>query len=86
MLAYSWGVEIPRILHNSFAITWGFGDHDSSDITTLLINQIYTTGTLHNINYESRGWCHVYILHYYVCTALHNCSSLDSLVFPADVE
>ena len=27
MLAYSLGVEISRILHNSFAITWDIGSH-----------------------------------------------------------
>ena len=30
-------------------------------------------------------WCHIYIL-LLICTALHNCLSLGSLVFAADAE
>ena len=48
MLAYSWRVEISRILHNSYTITWGIWRSCFSDITALPINQIYTKETLYN--------------------------------------
>ena len=39
MFAYSWGVEIFRILHNSFHNQHGeFGGHNSSDTARALYN------------------------------------------------
>ena len=47
ILAYSWTIEISRILHKSFAITWGkSGSHNFSANTDYQL--IYAKGTLHN--------------------------------------